>query len=63
MTIDKKWDYLPVFEVRVPNADRTGFAASYKIYANGYTEGFPEGNFVVNRVPTLLASVAKEETP
>lgn len=30
----------------------------FKVYANGMTEGFPDGRIVINQIPTMLSLVS-----
>lgn len=32
---------------------------TYKIYANGRTEGFPPGTVIMNRIPALIAKAQR----
>lgn len=50
-------DIKPAFEVM--NRDESGNWHTFKIYADGRIEGFPEGSIVINRIPNLVAGVKR----
>lgn len=41
---------------------RTAAGHEYRIYADGRTEGFPEGCMIVNRIPAISAEDVKAFT-
>lgn len=52
-----KFDTTPVFEIKMHNFN------VIKIYKNGLVEGLPQGyRLILNRIPELIAIVAKENS-